>query len=338
MASQWMREQESSAAFADYCNAPIEKTAWNSNLKIEWVLRRELVTRILQHAHHLSGQVHDEGWLCQALTYSKKGFGLLNLHIERSTVLAIAQSDWPAPRPHWQVSGCHVVAKDTLSIEKPRTEPASLNLSVWLRVPIPGSSTAVLLDRSNREQAQAEIDALKSFCVFTDRRGDTCRIVNSYDSRQEAVEAAIRLAAHAPRRQIWQPDKVESSCCVRIGPDQRGGADVSAAQVMKSLGLRGLNFGNWISSTRERQWHLNQVQDAVHDLALLIGVPPAWLGQWGTLGLAVGAQGKGLSRAAGHFVAGIDEINLTRRRGIGVLAHELGHFVDHIAARMLGGE
>lgn len=122
----------------------------------------------------------------------------------------------------------------------------------------------------------------------------------------------------------------------RRAPDE----DVSSEQLKDAFGFRGINFGNWMKgkaagNARERQLHLNQTYDAFHDLAEILGIPPKALSLDGMLGIAFGAQGSG-GGAAAHFVPGVNEINLTRKAGVGALAHEWGHALDHYFAVQAG--
>jgi len=87
----------------------------------------------------------------------------------------------------------------------------------------------------------------------------------------------------------------------------------------------------------ERQLHLNHAYDSFMDLAEVLGVEPRAMSLGGTLGLAIGAQGNGGTYAA-HFMPGVNEINITRTSGAGSLAHEWGHALDHLYARIAGLE
>jgi hypothetical protein len=71
------------------------------------------------------------------------------------------------------------------------------------------------------------------------------------------------------------------------------------------------------------------------DLANLLGLPPKAISLDGELGIAFGARGSG--SAAAHYEPGRVVINLTRTRGAGSLAHELGHAFDDYFGKKLGG-
>jgi hypothetical protein len=91
------------------------------------------------------------------------------------------------------------------------------------------------------------------------------------------------------------------------------------------LGMRGLQFGNSVTDD-ERAHHLRKTAEAMVDLADVTGLPDRAMSLDGQLGLAFGARGKG--RAAAHYEPGTKVINITRKNGVGTLAHEWGHALD----------
>tara|TARA_R110002051_G_scaffold28421_1_gene67568 strand:- start:6085 stop:16080 length:9996 start_codon:yes stop_codon:yes gene_type:complete len=116
----------------------------------------------------------------------------------------------------------------------------------------------------------------------------------------------------------------------RIGPDHRGGQDVTTEQFMEAFGLRGGQFGNWVkqgANTKERQGMLNDAYDAFMDLANLLNIPSEAIGLGGKLGMSFGARGKGAAMA--HYEPSQVVINLTKTKGAGTLAHEWFHALDH---------
>ena len=116
----------------------------------------------------------------------------------------------------------------------------------------------------------------------------------------------------------------------RIGPDHRGGQDVTTEQFMEAFGLRGGQFGNWVkqgANTKERQGMLNDTYDAFMDLANLLNIPSEAIGLGGKLGMSFGARGKGAAMA--HYEPSQVVINLTKTKGAGTLAHEWFHALDH---------
>jgi hypothetical protein len=153
--------------------------------------------------------------------------------------------------------------------------------------------------------------------------------LSAHDTREEAVEAARDRVKRQREEAFKEPDTpVEKS--VRKGREIRTNGNVSSQELKDAIGLKAVNFGNWMkenSNAKERQQHVNSAFDAFHDLAEVLGLPVKAMSLDGMLGLAIGAQGKG--RAAAHFIPGFNEINLTRGSGAGSLAHEWAHGLDH---------
>ena len=117
----------------------------------------------------------------------------------------------------------------------------------------------------------------------------------------------------------------------RIGPDHRGGLDITTEQFMKAFGLRGGQFGNWVTQNTKdettRQSMLNDTYDAFMDLAGVLNIPPEAIGLGGKLGMSFGARGKG--NAMAHYEPSQVIINLTKTKGAGSLAHEWFHALDN---------
>lgn len=114
--------------------------------------------------------------------------------------------------------------------------------------------------------------------------------------------------------------RVIDSATVKAGTDY----------VIQSLRMRGLQWGNSVTDD-ERQHHLKQASEAFADLADMTGLDDSAMSLGGVLGLAIGARGKGSARA--HYEPDSKVINLTRKNGVGSLAHEWGHALDNL----LGG-
>ena len=104
--------------------------------------------------------------------------------------------------------------------------------------------------------------------------------------------------------------------------------------LMKKVGLRGLQWGNSITDD-ERIHHLAKSAEAMKDLADVLGLPPEMISFHGRLGFAIGARGKGNSMA--HYEPTRRVINLTRKSGVGSVAHEWGHFLDNVLSEVEGG-
>ncbi|MBU2791849.1 hypothetical protein HAQ01_00125 [Acidithiobacillus thiooxidans] len=123
----------------------------------------------------------------------------------------------------------------------------------------------------------------------------------------------------------------------RTGPDTpRGGQDVTEEALCDRFGLRGIQYGNWMTQ-KDRQEHLNAAYDGLWDIQQLLGIEDARaIGlprrQTDTddrqpLALALGARGRG-GRAAAHYEPNLHVINMTKTKGAGSLLHEWIHAAD----------
>lgn len=116
----------------------------------------------------------------------------------------------------------------------------------------------------------------------------------------------------------------------REGGRKVGGTPQTATDtIIKGLGFRGLQYGNSVTDD-ERAHHVQRAAEALVDLADAIGLPDSAIGLNGTLGLAIGARGKG--GAVAHYEPDLKVINLTRKNGVGSLSHEWGHALDNYAS------
>ena len=97
-------------------------------------------------------------------------------------------------------------------------------------------------------------------------------------------------------------------------------------------GIKNIDYGNWMSNA-DRDQHLRDAAGALADLADLLGVSDSAVAVGGNLAIGFGSRGRGGSgAAAAHYEAAGNVINLTKFSGGGSLAHEFGHFLDHVAA------
>ncbi len=118
--------------------------------------------------------------------------------------------------------------------------------------------------------------------------------------------------------------------------ERKGGRVIDANTVqsgtkfmMNDIGLRGLQYGNSVTDD-ERKHHLQKSAEALADLADMTGLPDRAISLDKSLGLAIGARGKG--NALAHYEPMSKVINLTRNGGVGSLAHEWGHALDNYLA------
>lgn len=112
----------------------------------------------------------------------------------------------------------------------------------------------------------------------------------------------------------------------------RRGAPVSAlsaGELTKRFGITGIEVGNWVGSTHGTLL-LKLLAEASEDFKTIVGPWFAAFCRRGNLGIGIGSRGKGKSCA--HYEPALRVINLTKKRGDGSLAHEYGHFLDHLIA------
>ena len=244
------------------------------------------------------------------------------LYDEVRRAIKAIDAGWPSKREAWEIQGYKVIDSPEVTV-----------------TPTPNGQKFVvtagkhyLSIHEDRQIAQAAAAEVKPVLLLG-KRG----FISSFAEREEAVEHAkglIRKTKSGTSQEIEQGANVVMA--ERVGTARRmEGEDISSERLMQEFGLRGVNFGNWLktpSARAEAQLHLNHAFDAFHDLAEILEIPPQAIGLGGMLGLAIGAQGRGGS-AAGHFVPGVNEINLTRTTGAGVLCHEWGHAIDHYFAQ-----
>lgn len=117
-------------------------------------------------------------------------------------------------------------------------------------------------------------------------------------------------------------------------PDVCEGKDVTAEDFMGRFGIKGGEFGNWLSET-EKQTNLNMAYEAFSDLALALDIDERDVSLDGRLSIAFGARGSG--NALAHYEPAMQVINLTRMKGAGSLSHEWGHALDDITKRICQG-
>jgi hypothetical protein len=139
-------------------------------------------------------------------------------------------------------------------------------------------------------------------------------------------EAFGTVGANGKRR--FNPADLYVAPANRQGGRNVGGSTIEQGTnfILKASGFRGLQFGNSVSDD-ERKHHLKKAAEALADLADVTGLPDEAMGLKGSLGLAIGARGRGAALA--HFEPKLKVINLTRKRGIGTLSHEWGHALDN---------
>ncbi len=104
--------------------------------------------------------------------------------------------------------------------------------------------------------------------------------------------------------------------------------------LLDRFGLTGIEFGNWVAR-EEGGRHVMLIAGAFQDLQEVLGLDLRRLARSGNLALALGSRGRG--RACAHYEPQKRVINLTRTACDGSVAHELAHFLDHMAALRFAG-
>lgn len=116
------------------------------------------------------------------------------------------------------------------------------------------------------------------------------------------------------------------------GADYRGGMDVTGEDLMNVFGIRGGEFGNWLSDADSQQ-SLNHFYDSMMNLAYALEIDPKDISLNGKLAIAFGARGTG--NALAHYEPLRKVINITKMRGAGSLGHEWIHALDNVSADVL---
>ncbi len=132
----------------------------------------------------------------------------------------------------------------------------------------------------------------------------------------------------------FKPSEMYLSSAEREGP-KTGLTNMKkqAEYLTKTAGMRGIQWGNSVTDD-EREHHLGHVANSFKDLTDILELPEEMGSFNGKLGLAIGARGKGTALA--HYEPSTNVINLTRKGGVGSLAHEWGHFFDKTIAQTHG--
>lgn len=201
-------------------------------------------------------------------------------------------------------------------------------------------------DKSQNNTKTKELTA-SSFDIYTRRKDNTTFICAKTDRQktpliefatlaeareylkdpENIVELGRRWTAHREQNSITKADmrNAVNEDEERTGQSYRD-HDITPDEFMATFGVRGGQFGNWVTGD-ERQQMLNNAYDGFMDLSKAININPKAIGLNGTLGIAFGARGSGWASA--HYERGEQVINLTKTRGAGSLAHEWWHALDH---------
>lgn len=200
-----------------------------------------------------------------------------------------------------------------------------------------------MIDLYNRLRTGGKATVYGQLNEFTKALSATGKFdkANARGTLENAMEPAIRIMEGASLNEAFGQQgangKWRFSAADRyVGQARReggrkvGGTPQAATDtIVKGLGFRGLQYGNSVTDD-ERKHHVQKAAEALVDLADALGLPDKAIGLNGTLGLAIGARGRG--GAAAHYEPDLKVINLTRKNGVGSLSHEWGHALDNYAA------
>lgn len=296
--------------------------------------------------------VYPDGWRANrdelVMLGGNKLLGVLQPgYDEVSRALRDIKLGWPAKAEAWQKQGFKVVHVENLIVDlyaSPAKQDRAAYVSGMFSAGKQRIDSFVVHGTDNKEETTVqEIIAdrkrqLDGKYVLLDKAG---RAHGVFESESAASEAAREKARKESGEKISEKG-VSVEVAERSGIEHRlPGDNVTSERLMETFGFRGVNFGNWMkgdtkAKVAERQLHLNHLYDAFMDLAELLNLPPKAMSLNGMLGIAVGAQGSG--KALAHFVPGVNEINVTRTKGAGALAHEWAHALDHYFAAVAGIE
>lgn len=127
-------------------------------------------------------------------------------------------------------------------------------------------------------------------------------------------------------KQRFNPSEAYVNIAERNGPNTNLKTEKQQEKyLMQDAKIRGLQWGNSVTDD-ERKHHLQKASEAMKDLVDILDLPSEMVSFNGRLGFAIGARGR--ARALAHYEPDKQIINLTRKGGVGSLAHEWGHFFD----------
>lgn len=156
----------------------------------------------------------------------------------------------------------------------------------------------------------------------------------SFNTRAEAESFAMALSMYLAEhgKNLFRPHIQKVT---RINPEYKNSIKATGQQILDTFKFRGGEFGNWVNN-EERQKFLNYGYDALTDLAIALDVLPSDLGFGGKMAVAFGARGQGFSDANAHFEPVKKVFNMTKLKGAGSAAHEMGHALDNFLSQLSG--
>lgn len=143
-----------------------------------------------------------------------------------------------------------------------------------------------------------------------------------------SLDKSFGAVASARNREFFDPARLYTGRAERLGGRSISVESTQAAAdfMLNRLGMRAIQHGNLVTD-EERARHLKLACEAFADLADVLGIAEVDVSLGGRLAVAFGARGHGTALA--HYEPVQRVINLTRKRGVGSLAHEWAHFFDN---------
>lgn len=115
-------------------------------------------------------------------------------------------------------------------------------------------------------------------------------------------------------------------------PVRKGGVQIKRAnekRTERTFNMPNIQYGKSMSQP-DREFHTRSLEESLHDLSDMLGIPPGQVSFNHRLSIGLGARGKGKFLA--HYESHRKIINITKESGVGSLAHEWGHALDNIVA------
>ncbi len=172
-------------------------------------------------------------------------------------------------------------------------------------------------------------------------RKDRMVIQTNFETKEDAKKYILDLAKESQAKTTEKSTKTRKTKFKHsvldhvemIGVDYRNGKDVTGDDIMNVFGIRGGEFGNWLSDADSQQ-SLNHFYDSMMNVAYALEIDPKDISFNGKLAIAFGARGSG--NALAHYEPLRRVINITKMRGAGSLGHEWIHALDNEGADHFG--
>ncbi len=183
----------------------------------------------------------------------------------------------------------------------------------------PNSFLAIPVIDSPRLELEGNIFSAKSYEDLIDILSDKKKNLVQNEKKSSKKKASSKKGYKQPHLDSFELSSLWDSTMNATGDD-----------ILETFGLRGGQFGNYVSSASERQEFLNLTYDAFMVLSKVLEWQPKRIGLMQStckaLGIAFGARGGG--NALAHYEPMERVVNLTRKKGGGSLAHEWAHGCD----------